>query len=131
MGVRSRIRVILKPVDASARSADSRPEPGPFTYTLIERMPCSIALCAASSAASCAANGVDLREPLKPFTPADDQATTLPDTSVMVTMVLLNDAVMCAMPLWMFFLTFLTLGLPALPPPSAGFDESAMLTLPS
>src|SRR5262245_14714634 len=73
-------------------------------------MPCSIALWAASSAASCAANGVDLREPLKPFTPADDQATTLPETSVIVTMVLLNDAVMCAMPLWMFFLTFLTLG---------------------
>src|SRR5215831_20601213 len=77
-------------------------------------MPCSIALCAASSAASCAANGVDLREPLNPFTPADDQATTLPETSVMVTMVLLNDAVMWAMPLWMFFLTFLALGL-ALP----------------
>src|SRR6476661_279024 len=73
-------------------------------------MPCSIALCAASSAASCAANGVDLRDPLKPFTPADDQATTLPETSVIVTMVLLNDAVMCAMPLWMFFLTFLTFG---------------------
>src|ERR1051325_7861917 len=109
MGVMSRMRVILKPVEASARSADSRPEPGPFTYTLIERMPCSIALWAASSAASCAANGVDLREPLKPFTPADDQATTLPDTSVMVTIVLLNDAVMCATPLWMFFLTFLTL----------------------
>src|SRR4051812_41434823 len=93
-------------------------------------MPCSIALCAASSAASCAANGVDLREPLKPFTPADDQATTLPETSVIVTIVLLNDAVMWAMPLWMFFLTFLTLGLPALPPPSLGFDESAMAYAP-
>src|SRR6266481_3049819 len=110
-GVRSRMRVILKPVEASARSADSRPEPGPFTYTLIERMPCSMALWAASSAASCAANGVDLREPLKPLTPDDDQATTFPDTSVMVTMVLLNDAVMWAMPLWMFFLTFLALDL--------------------
>src|SRR6185295_8401882 len=88
-------------------------------------MPCSIALCAASSAASCAANGVDLREPLKPFTPADDHATTLPDTSVMVTIVLLNDAVMWAMPLWMFFFAFLALGLPfaasGAPP-----DESAM-----
>src|SRR5262245_41181622 len=76
-------------------------------------MPCSIALWAASSAASCAANGVDLREPLNPFTPADDQATTLPETSVIVTMVLLKEAVMCAIPLWMFFLTFLTLGLAA------------------
>src|SRR4029077_6670385 len=109
MGVRSRMSVILKPVDASARSADSRPEPGPFTYTLIERMPCSIALWAASSAASCAANGVDLREPLKPFTPDDDHATTLPETSVIVTIVLLNDAVMWAMPLWMFLRTFLAL----------------------
>src|SRR5215831_21215283 len=72
-------------------------------------MPCSMALWAASSAASCAANGVDLREPLNPFTPADDQATTFPDTSVMVTIVLLNEAVMWAMPLWMFFLTFLAL----------------------
>ena len=58
------------------------------------RMPCSIALCAASSAASCAANGVDLREPLKPARPADDQATTLPETSVIVTIVLLNVDVM-------------------------------------
>src|SRR5215471_20307872 len=111
MGVRSRISVILKPVEASARSADSRPEPGPFTNTDSERMPCSMALCAASSAASWAANGVDLREPLNPFTPADDQATTFPETSVMVTIVLLNDAVMWAMPLWMFFLTFLALDL--------------------
>src|SRR5450432_1898829 len=94
MGVRSRISVILKPVEASARSADSRPEPGPLTYTLSDFMPCSIALWPASSAASCAANGVDLREPLKPFTPDDDQATTLPETSVIVTIVLLNDAVM-------------------------------------
>ena len=84
--------MILKPAACSARSADSRPEPGPFTNTEIERMPCSIAFFAASSAASCAANGVDLREPLKPRTPADDQATTLPLTSVIVTMVLLNVA---------------------------------------
>src|SRR4051812_13948025 len=109
MGVRSRISAILKPVEASARSADSRPDPGPFTYTLIERMPCSMALWAASSAASWAAKGVDLRDPLNPFTPADDHATTFPDTSVMLTMVLLNDAVMWAMPLWMFFLTFFAL----------------------
>jgi len=34
-------------------------------------MPCSIARRAAASAASCAANGVDLREPLKPTWPAD------------------------------------------------------------
>ena len=33
------------------------------------RTPCSIAFFAASSAASCAANGVDLREPLNPHVP--------------------------------------------------------------
>src|SRR5437868_5008126 len=95
-------------------------------------MPCSIALCAASSAANCAANGVDLREPLKPFTPDDDQATTLPETSVIVTMVLLNEAVMWAIPLWMFFLTFLTLGFPLAPSgaPPAPPDCSAMTYAP-
>ena len=70
------------------------------------RTPCSIAFLAASSAASCAANGVDLREPLKPQVPEDDQATTLPETSVIDTMVLLNVALMCATPVWMFFRTF-------------------------
>src|ERR1700739_1322299 len=61
-------------------------------------MPCSIAFCAASSAATCAANGVDLREPLKPLVPADDQAMVLPWASVMVIMVLLNEALTCATP---------------------------------
>src|SRR5437763_508793 len=46
------------------------------------RIPCSIALRAASSAASCAANGVLLREPLKPRDPALDHAIALPFTSV-------------------------------------------------
>jgi hypothetical protein len=53
-------------------------------------MPCSWALRAASSAASCAANGVLLREPLKPRAPEVDHETTFPSRSVMVTMVLLN-----------------------------------------
>jgi hypothetical protein len=47
-------------------------------------------LAAASPAATCAANGVDLREPLKPRAPAEDQLSTFPLTSVMVMMVLLN-----------------------------------------
>src|SRR5688572_19719313 len=72
----------------------------------MERIPCSMAFLAASSAAICAAKGVDLREPLKPRTPADDHATTFPDTSVMVTTVLLNVDWMWAIPLWTFFLTF-------------------------
>src|SRR4051794_35186917 len=100
------MRLIFNPVAASARNADSRPEPGPLMNTLMDFMPCSIALWAASSAASCAANGVDLREPLKPFTPDEDQAITLPETSVMVTRVLLKEAVMWAMPLWTDLRTF-------------------------
>ena len=39
-------------------------------------------LRAAASAVTCAANGVDLREPLKPAPPADSHAITLPSLSV-------------------------------------------------
>ena len=55
IGVTSRIEVTLKPPDCSARSADSRPEPGPLTSTSRVFMPCSIAFLPASSAATCAA----------------------------------------------------------------------------
>ena len=90
IGVISRIKLTLKPADCNARNADSRPAPGPFTYTETVRIPCSMAFLAASSAASCAANGVDFRDPLKPRTPADDQEMTFPETSVIVTIVLLK-----------------------------------------
>src|ERR1044072_1903020 len=65
-------------------------------------MPCSCAFFDTSSAATCAAYGVDLREPLKPIVPADDQAIVLPCASVMVIVVLLNDELTCAMPDAMF-----------------------------
>ena len=55
-------------------------------------------LRAAESAVTCAANGVDLREPLKPAEPADSQQTTLPSVSVMVTIVLLKLVLMWATP---------------------------------
>ena len=48
-------------------------------------------LRAHASAVTCAANGVDLREPLNPAEPADSQAMTLPSLSVRATIVLLND----------------------------------------
>jgi hypothetical protein len=54
------------------------------------RTPLSIAFLAAASAASWAANGVPLRDPLKPTDPALDHANTLPTWSVMVTSVLLK-----------------------------------------
>jgi hypothetical protein len=46
------------------------------------------------SAVTCAANGVDFRDPLKPAAPADFQTITLPSLSVSATMVLLNDVLM-------------------------------------
>ncbi len=47
IGVTSRIEVTVKPAACKARSADSRPEPGPETSTSSVRMPCSAALRAA------------------------------------------------------------------------------------
>src|SRR3712207_484326 len=66
-------------------------------------MPCSCALRAAFSAAICAANGVDLREPLKPTWPAEAQLITFPVGSVIDTIVLLNVLLMCAAPCATFF----------------------------
>src|SRR5690625_1385204 len=92
-----------RPAACSDRIAVSRPEPGPLTNTSTLRTPCSCALRAAFSAASCAANGVDLREPLNPTWPEDAQASTLPAGSVIVTMVLLKVLLMCAAPCGTFF----------------------------
>src|SRR3954454_22606016 len=83
--------------------AVSRPEPGPFTKTSTLRIPCSIALRAAFSAAICAAKGVDLREPLNPTCPALAHEITAPLGSQIDTIVLLNVLLMCAWPCAMFF----------------------------
>src|SRR4051794_3233249 len=77
-------------------------------------MPCSCARRAAASAAICAANGVDLREPLKPTWPADAHEITAPLGSVMETIVLLNVLLMCAWP-WETFFFSLRRGLRAEP----------------
>src|SRR5213079_3751233 len=98
IGVTSRIDFTSNPTVCSARIADSRPDPGPFTRTSSDRMPTVFAALPALSAAWVAANGVPLREPLKPMPPALDQATTLPSVSVIVTTVLLNDACTWASP---------------------------------
>src|SRR5881628_2587988 len=98
IGVTSRIDFTSRPTVCSARIADSRPDPGPFTRTSSDRMPTVLAALPAFSAACVAAKGVPLRDPLKPMPPALDQATTLPSVSVIVTVVLLNDAWMCASP---------------------------------
>src|SRR5579871_294501 len=100
IGVTSRIDFTSNPTVCSARIADSRPEPGPFTRTSSDRIPTFLAALPALSAACVAANGVPLRDPLNPMPPALDQATTLPSVSVIVTTVLLNDAWICARPWW-------------------------------
>src|SRR6202045_1711900 len=99
--------VILSPSAFKARTADSRPGPGPLTrpWSFLPPLPC--AAFPADSAATCAANGVDLREPLKPAPPDVAQDSAFPWRSVMVMIVLLNDAWICAIPSEMFFLTFL------------------------
>src|ERR687889_554444 len=102
-GVTSWIDPTSSPVAVSDRMAVSRPEPGPLTNTSTLRMPCSMARRAAASAALCAANGVDLREPLKPTWPADAHEITAPDGSVIDTIVLLNVLLMCACPAATFF----------------------------
>src|SRR5436309_3234412 len=98
MGVTSLIPATSIPVFISERMAVSRPEPGPLTRTSTLRTPCSMARRAQASAASWAANGVDLRDPLKPTLPADAQARTLPSGSVIDTIVLLNELLMWATP---------------------------------
>src|SRR5579885_1171012 len=81
------------PAAASARTADSRPEPGPCTRTSTDFKPYwSRAVPAAESEACCAAYGVPFRDPLNPIAPAEDQHSTRPSGSVMVICVLLNDA---------------------------------------
>src|SRR5919197_693413 len=102
-GVTSWMPWISRPVACSDRMAVSRPDPGPLTKTSTLRTPCSWARRAACSAASCAANGVDLREPLKPTLPADAHAIVFPCGSVMVTTVLLKLDLMWAWACAMFF----------------------------
>src|SRR5215831_3374381 len=106
-GVTSAMLVILSPSAFSARTADSRPGPGPLMRTSRFFTPHSCAALPADSAATCAANGVDLREPLKPAPPEVAHASALPCRSVMVMIVLLKDAWMCAIPSDTLFLTFL------------------------
>src|ERR1700731_4225162 len=102
--------VIFKPQPFNARTADSRPGPGPMTRTSTFFTPCSCAALPARSAATCAANGVDLREPRKPQPPEVAQESVLPCRSVIVMIVLLKDACTCAIASSTFLRTFLRAG---------------------
>src|SRR5215470_5660322 len=91
-GVTSAMLVILSPRALRARTADSRPGPGPLIRTSRFLTPHSCAALPAASAATCAAKGVDFREPLKPAPPDVAQDSAFPWRSVIVMIVLLNDA---------------------------------------
>src|SRR5665647_974971 len=105
-GVTSAIELIRMPSADKARTDDSRPGPGPLISTSRFLMPCSIAARPATSEATWAANGVDLREPLKPAPPEVAHDRALPWRSVIVMIVLLNEACTWAMPSVTFFFTF-------------------------
>lgn len=90
-GVTSTISDTSIPLAWIARIADSRPLPGPLTYTFAFLIPRSNATFAQSVAAICAAYGVFFFEPLKPIFPAEDQEITCPVWFVMEIMMLLKD----------------------------------------
>src|SRR5438270_12780012 len=73
----------------------SRPEPGPLTLTSTSLTPYFVAAAAAVSAARWAANGVPLRLPLKPTVPDEAQHRASPPGSVIVTVVVLDVALIC------------------------------------
>ena len=101
--------LIFNPRDWAARIADSRPGPGPFTNNFTSCIPIVIAAFNACSAASRAAKGVLLRDPLNPADPALPQATVFPSVSVTVTIVLLKVAKICTCPLESVRFIFLVL----------------------
>src|SRR5689334_12200644 len=106
-GVISEIERTLSPIAWTARIAFSRPGPGPFTNKSTSWIPSCWAALIACSAARRAANGVLLREPLKPAEPALPHATVFPSVSVTVTIVLLNEAKICTCPAEILRRTFL------------------------
>src|SRR3954447_24178339 len=86
--------LIDSPEACSAVIALSRPEPGPFTLTSTSLTPYLVAVAAAVSAARWGANGALLRLPLKHTGPEEAQHKASPLGSVIVTVVLLNVALM-------------------------------------
>ena len=98
MGVTSSMDFTVKPACCRAVMALSRPLPGPLILTSISLMPNFIALSAACWAAICPAKGVLFRLPLKLQVPPVAQQRVSPLVSVMVTVVLLKDALMWAIP---------------------------------
>src|SRR5262249_13575691 len=94
-GVTSSMALMERPEAWRAVMALSRPLPGPLTLTSTSLTPNFVAADAAVSAARWAAKGVLLRDPLKPTVPEEAQQSASPLGSVIVTVVLLNVALMC------------------------------------
>ncbi len=84
-----------QPGGLDGRDGALAPEPGPLTLTSTSLTPYLVAVAAAVSAARCAAKGVLLRLPLNPTVPDEAQHNASPLGSVIVTVVLLNVALMC------------------------------------
>src|SRR6202140_4992007 len=128
--------VIFRPQALSARTADSRPGPGPATRTSTFFTPCSWAAVPAFSAATWAANGVLLREPRKPQPPAVAHESVLPWRSVIVMIVLLNEACTCAIASSTFLRAFFGFFAAAAPaaagaaPPCWGFCSAISYAFP-
>src|SRR5258705_11858658 len=97
---------LRSPAVEAGPTADPRPAPGPLTFTTTLRSPDSLALLAAVSDACCAAKGVPLRDPRNPSEPELDHDSTFPIGSVIVMMVLLNEACTCTRPCGTFFFSF-------------------------
>ena len=93
MGVTSEMLLIRSPPACSARTAESRPGPGPLTNTSTLFSPWfSITVDVTFSAAVWAAYAVLLRAPRNPDPPAVAQPNVRPCLSVIVMIVLLYEA---------------------------------------
>ncbi len=88
----SSMLLIVNPAACSAVIALSRPLPGPLTLTSTSLTPNLAAFSAAWVAANWPAKGVLFRLPLNPEVPALAQHKASPLVSVIVTVVLLNVA---------------------------------------
>ena len=98
--------VTFRPAARNARTAASRPPPGPFTRTSMLLNPSAMASSAAFLADSVAANGVLFREPLNPKVPELHHEMAFPNLSVKVTMVLLKVALTKPIPSGSTFVFF-------------------------
>src|SRR5262245_27907083 len=96
IGVTSSMILTVMPAVCRAVIALSRPEPGPFTRTSSSLTPYLAAFSAACWPAHWPAKGVLFLLPLKPQVPALAQQRASPLVSVIVTTVLLNVALTCA-----------------------------------